>query len=288
MKLNFKHFQVLDPSRRSSAKVALAHKYFTAAPAAAVDPVAELEPLNVGGVSFHEFKTKQLRKQKEAQDQQQKLIDAQKVVENASDVKINAKSDVNNIDSNSSNNNNNNNSSNNNNNNKNHNSNSNRKSSSSSSAISKAVSSTTSVPPPVSAAAPPPPRPPPPPGASSGGKGGSGGGVGGQHPYPPSLVALPPPPVLFPGPLPMPLPLPIPPAQSLGISAYPFAPLQQAPFFPPLQTAPPHLQNQLQYGQMAPPLVPHLQPQQPFSQPPQDFRYEQTRPHSHPVSFILW
>eukprot|EP01035_Chromulina_nebulosa_P026423 gene26423-34586_t len=60
---------VLDPSRRSSAKVALAHKYFSVAPVAAVDPATELEPLNPGGASFHEFKTKQLRKQREALEQ---------------------------------------------------------------------------------------------------------------------------------------------------------------------------------------------------------------------------
>lgn len=58
---------VPDPSRRSSAKVALAHKYFSAAPAAANDP-SELEPLHatLGGVSYHEYKTKLLRKQRES------------------------------------------------------------------------------------------------------------------------------------------------------------------------------------------------------------------------------
>lgn len=56
---------VLDPSRRTSARIALSNNYFLTPPIAPHDP-AELEPLNIdGGVSLHEFQTKQKRKQKE-------------------------------------------------------------------------------------------------------------------------------------------------------------------------------------------------------------------------------
>jgi cyclin-dependent kinase 12/13 len=56
---------VVDPSRRTSARIALNNNYFLTPPTAPHDP-AELEPLSVaGGASLHEFQTKQKRKQKE-------------------------------------------------------------------------------------------------------------------------------------------------------------------------------------------------------------------------------
>jgi len=56
---------VIDPSRRTSARIALSNNYFSTPPLAPHDP-AELEPLNIeGGASLHEFQTKQKRKQKE-------------------------------------------------------------------------------------------------------------------------------------------------------------------------------------------------------------------------------
>jgi len=56
---------VVDPSRRTSARIALNNNYFSTPPIAPHDP-SELEPLNIaGGASLHEFQTKQKRKQKE-------------------------------------------------------------------------------------------------------------------------------------------------------------------------------------------------------------------------------
>jgi cyclin-dependent kinase 12/13 len=66
---------VVDPARRSSAKIALTNKYFLTSPLPPIDP-ADLEPLNVtSGVSYHEYKTKQVRKQRE-QEEAKKLSDA--------------------------------------------------------------------------------------------------------------------------------------------------------------------------------------------------------------------
>ena len=57
---------VVDPSRRTSARIALNNNYFLTPPTAPHDP-AELEPLSVaGGASLHEFQTKQKRKKEEA------------------------------------------------------------------------------------------------------------------------------------------------------------------------------------------------------------------------------
>ncbi len=56
---------VVDPTRRSSAKIALTHKYFLTAPLPPLDP-GDLEPLNIAsGASFHEYKTKMVRRQRE-------------------------------------------------------------------------------------------------------------------------------------------------------------------------------------------------------------------------------
>lgn len=61
-----------DPNKRNSAKVLLSHRYFHTFPYAPNDPT-ELEPLAITqGQSFHEYKTKLLRKQKENELKQQK------------------------------------------------------------------------------------------------------------------------------------------------------------------------------------------------------------------------
>ena len=56
---------VYDPVRRSSAKIALTNKFFLMTPLPPIEP-ADIEPLNIAiGASFHEYKTKLLRKQRE-------------------------------------------------------------------------------------------------------------------------------------------------------------------------------------------------------------------------------
>lgn len=56
---------VFDPLRRPSAKILLNHKYFLTQPLAPIDP-ADLEPLQVGaGVSCHEFRSKQQKRQRD-------------------------------------------------------------------------------------------------------------------------------------------------------------------------------------------------------------------------------
>ena len=67
--LNFlERILVVDPSRRSSAKIALTNKYFVVQPLPPSDP-KELGPLNVAaGVSYHEYKTKQQKRMKLASD----------------------------------------------------------------------------------------------------------------------------------------------------------------------------------------------------------------------------
>jgi cyclin-dependent kinase 12/13 len=56
---------VFDPSRRASAKIVLTNKYFLTQPLPPIDPT-DLEPLNVSaGVSYHEYRTKQMKRQRE-------------------------------------------------------------------------------------------------------------------------------------------------------------------------------------------------------------------------------
>jgi hypothetical protein len=56
---------VFDPSRRASPKIILTNKYFLTQPLPPIDPV-DLEPLNVSaGVSYHEYRTKQQKRQRE-------------------------------------------------------------------------------------------------------------------------------------------------------------------------------------------------------------------------------
>jgi cyclin-dependent kinase 12/13 len=56
---------VFDPSRRASAKIVLTNKYFLTQPLPPIDPT-DLEPLNVtAGVSYHEYRTKQMKRQRE-------------------------------------------------------------------------------------------------------------------------------------------------------------------------------------------------------------------------------
>ena len=55
---------VFDPSRRVSAKIVLSNKYFLTQPLPPIDPT-DLEPLNVtAGVSYHEYRTKQQKRQR--------------------------------------------------------------------------------------------------------------------------------------------------------------------------------------------------------------------------------
>jgi cyclin-dependent kinase 12/13 len=68
---------VADPSRRASARNALTNLYFHSKPLPPNDP-KELEPLKVTeGQSFHEYQTKQLRKQQQQQQQQQQSSSSQ-------------------------------------------------------------------------------------------------------------------------------------------------------------------------------------------------------------------
>ena len=56
---------VFDPTRRGSAKILLTNKYFLTQPLPPVDP-SDLDPLNVtAGVSYHEYRTKQQKRQRE-------------------------------------------------------------------------------------------------------------------------------------------------------------------------------------------------------------------------------
>lgn len=56
---------VANPLRRPSSSIILAHRYFSTTPIPPEDPT-NMDPLNLApGTSFHEFKTKQMRKQKE-------------------------------------------------------------------------------------------------------------------------------------------------------------------------------------------------------------------------------
>lgn len=65
-----------DPNKRSSAKVLLSNRYFHTFPLPPNDPI-ELEPLAVSnGQSFHEYKTKLTRKQKEGESKQQRTSSA--------------------------------------------------------------------------------------------------------------------------------------------------------------------------------------------------------------------
>lgn len=58
---------VADPGKRGTAKVALTNKYFYSPPLPPVYP-QEMEPINVAaGISYHEYKTKQLRRQKDSE-----------------------------------------------------------------------------------------------------------------------------------------------------------------------------------------------------------------------------
>ncbi|KAJ1422355.1 kinase-like domain-containing protein [Ochromonadaceae sp. CCMP2298] len=56
---------VFDPSRRASAKILLSHQYFTTQPLPPMEPT-DLEPMRIDpGVSYHEYRTKQLKRQRE-------------------------------------------------------------------------------------------------------------------------------------------------------------------------------------------------------------------------------
>jgi len=61
---------VADPARRSTPRVALNNQYFHTQPLPPADP-ADLEPLRVGGMSYHEYQTKQQRR---ARDEEAKLL----------------------------------------------------------------------------------------------------------------------------------------------------------------------------------------------------------------------
>lgn len=57
---------VFDPVRRTSAKILLTNKYFNTQPLAPIDPT-DLEPLHITpGVSYHEYRTKQQKRQRGA------------------------------------------------------------------------------------------------------------------------------------------------------------------------------------------------------------------------------
>jgi cyclin-dependent kinase 12/13 len=56
---------VFDPSRRASAKILLSHQYFLTQPLPPNEPT-DLEPMRIdAGVSYHEYRTKQLKRQRE-------------------------------------------------------------------------------------------------------------------------------------------------------------------------------------------------------------------------------
>lgn len=67
---------VYDPVRRPSAKILLTNKYFNTQPLAPLDP-ADLEPLHIApGVSYHEYRTKQQKRQRGADSKEDEVLPA--------------------------------------------------------------------------------------------------------------------------------------------------------------------------------------------------------------------